>query len=317
MIEAAQDQADLWAVRKAGLGLLLSVPGDRKPISFIEDVTVPVEQLGEYVRRVSRLLAEHGTHGAWYAHASGGCLHMRPLIDLKSADGPLQMRSIADGVLAIALEMRGALSGEHGDGISHTEYNPKLFGPEITRAFQRIKHEFDPDGLLNPGRVVMPEGAAAPPRMDASLRYGPAYRAHVWPTTFHFERERGLARAIEDCNGAGLCLKSDGVMCPSYQALRQEAHSTRGRANALRAAISGQLGPQALTSPSCTRCSISVWPAKAAGRSVLRPSTWPKSRSSTCLTYSSSAVCRCAAACSARLPRSRAGLARWPSRSTG
>lgn len=247
LIEDPRAQADLWAVRKAGLGLLLSVPGDRKPVSFIEDVAVPADRLAAYVQRVTQLMRELGTDGIWYAHASAGCLHMRPLIDLKSAQGVAQMRAIADGILAIVQEMGGALSGEHGDGISHTEYNPQLFGEGITQAFRRIKDSFDPDGLLNPGRVVAADGSP-PPRMDASLRYGPMYRAAVWPTVFSFDREQGLARAIEDCNGAGVCLKRDGVMCPSYQALREEAHSTRGRANALRAAISGRLGPEALTS---------------------------------------------------------------------
>ncbi len=247
VLEDAQAQADLWVVRKAGLGLLLSVPGDRKPISFIEDVAVPVDRLAEYVQRVTRMMREHGTDGTWYAHASAGCLHMRPLIDLKTAQGAAQMRAIADGILEIVQEMGGVLSGEHGDGISHTEYNARLFGGEISAVFRRIKETFDPRGTLNPGRVVEARGAAAP-RMDATLRFGSTYRATVWPTTFAFDREQGLARAIEDCNGAGVCLKQDGVMCPSYQALRDEAHSTRGRANALRAAISGRLGPGALTS---------------------------------------------------------------------
>jgi len=247
MIEDAGAQAQLWAVRKVGLGLLLAVPGDRKPISFIEDVTVPVERLAEYVRRATRLMHEAGTDGTWYAHASVGCLHMRPLIDLKTAQGVAQMRALAEGILDIVREMGGVLSGEHGDGISHTEYTPRLFGEAIARVFREIKSTFDPSGLFNPGRVIAGADTDAP-RMDGTLRYGASYRSSVWPSVFSFAREQGLARAIEDCNGAGVCLKRDGVMCPSYQALREEAHSTRGRANALRAAISGRLGPGALTS---------------------------------------------------------------------
>jgi FAD/FMN-containing dehydrogenase/Fe-S oxidoreductase len=243
----AEAQADLWAVRKAGLGLLLSVPGDLKPVSFIEDITVPVERLAEYVRRMDGLLAEHGTRGEWYAHASAGCLHMRPLLDLKGGDGVTRLRAIAEGAVEIVLDMRGVLSGEHGDGLAHTEFNGRMFGPEVRQAFVDLKRAFDPDGLLNPGKIV-PALGSDPPRMDTSLRYGPGYRTASWPTHFAFRREGGIARAIEACNGAGVCLTADGVMCPSYQALREERHSTRGRANALRAALSGRLGPQALTS---------------------------------------------------------------------
>jgi Fe-S oxidoreductase len=246
-LEDAGDQADLWAVRNVGLGLLMSVPGDTKPLSFIEDVSVPVDRLGDYVRRMDRLLAGHDTRGEWYAHASAGCLHLRPLINLKQPAGRAQMRSIAEGALEIVLELGGVLSGEHGDGISHAGFNERLFGPELTQAFRQLKHAFDPNGLLNPGKIISAEGQALPP-MDASLRYDASYQTLEWPTVFRFSRQGGLARAIEDCNGAGVCLKADGVMCPSYQALRQEAHSTRGRANALRAAISGRLGPGAMTS---------------------------------------------------------------------
>ncbi len=240
------EQGDLWAVRKAGLGLLMSVPGDSKPITFMEDVAVPVEKLGQYVREIDRLLAEHGTHGEWYAHASAGCLHMRPLIDLKRVDGVRRMRAIAEGVVELVIQMRGSISGEHGDGLSHTAYNRRLFGPEITRAFRELKSAFDPDGILNPGKVVAPENN--PPQLDRDLRYGERYRAQAPVTFFPFRKEGGFQRAVESCIGVGICRKAEGVMCPSFQATRLEMHSTRGRANALREAISGGLPQGALTS---------------------------------------------------------------------
>ncbi len=246
-LDSPEHQAELWQVRKAGVGLLLSVAGDVKPISFIEDVAVPVDRLAEYVRRVDVLLAEQGTRGEWYGHASAGCLHMRPMINLKTVQGIGQMRAIAEGVLAVVLEMGGVLSGEHGDGLAHTEFSHRLFGPEITSAFQQLKRAFDPNYLFNPGRIVPREGQELP-RLDANLRYGPDYRAIPLTSVYAFRRQGGLARAIEDCNGAGACLQSGGVMCPSYQATREEMDSTRGRANALRAAISGRLPVGALTS---------------------------------------------------------------------
>lgn len=239
ILRGVQEQADLWAVRKAGLGLLMSVPGTKKPITFIEDVAVPVQALGDYVRAVNQLLREHDTFGEWYAHASAGCLHLRPLIDLKTDTGVQRMRSIAEGIMDIVLDMRGSISGEHGDGLSHTEFNERLFGAEITSAFRQIKQAFDPKGLLNPGKVVTIGEAS--PRLDQNLRYGSNYRTSVAETHFAFTREGGFAAAVEECTGVGSCRKTDGIMCPSFQATREEQHSTRGRANALRAAISGQL----------------------------------------------------------------------------
>jgi len=247
LLESAEAQANLWAVRKVGLGLLLSVPGDVKPVSFIEDVTVPVEHLGDYVRRVDRLMAENGTTAEWYAHASGGCLHLRPLLNLRTARGVGQMRAIAEGILQIVLDLRGVLSGEHGDGLTHTEFNERLFGSELMSAFREIKGAFDPDGILNPGKVVPADGEAGS-RLDEDLRFGAGYRAAPVPTIFAHRREGDLAHAIEECNGAGVCLQTGGVMCPSYQATREEMHTTRGRANALRAALSGRLPPGSLTS---------------------------------------------------------------------
>ena len=246
VLSGLQEQADLWAVRKAGLGLLMSVPGEAKPITFMEDVAVPVAQLGAYVREVDRILAAHGTYGEWYAHASAGCLHLRPLINLKSEAGLRQMRKIGEAVVELTLSMRGAISGEHGDGLSHTEFNERLFGPVLFAAFRELKQAFDPKGILNPGKVVPDPARSA--TLDSQLRFGPAYRASAPPTTFAFRKEGGFAKAIEACTGVGICRKAEGVMCPSFQATRMEMHSTRGRANALRAVISGGLPQGALAS---------------------------------------------------------------------
>ncbi|HKZ55369.1 MAG TPA: FAD-linked oxidase C-terminal domain-containing protein [Anaerolineales bacterium] len=246
ILESQESQAELWSVRKAGLGLLMAVPGDRKPTTFIEDVAVPVEHLGRYVRQVERILDEHGTYGEWYAHASAGCLHMRPLIDLKTGEGVQRMRSIADAVFELVLELDGAVSGEHGDGLSHTEFNDRLFGPELTAAFRTLKLAFDPFWLLNPGKILPSPGQA--PRLDTELRYGPDYKAPSPSTWFAYRSEGDFARAVESCTGVGVCRKEEGLMCPSFQATREEMHSTRGRANALRSAISGKLPLSALSS---------------------------------------------------------------------
>jgi FAD/FMN-containing dehydrogenase/Fe-S oxidoreductase len=249
ILESTEAQADLWAVRKAGLGLLLSVPGDTKPITFIEDVAVPVEHLGGYVREMDRIIADQGTSGEWYAHASAGCLHLRPMINLKTDQGLHQVRAIADSAVKLAIRMRGSVSGEHGDGLSHTEFNAKLFGEDLMDAFRQLKHSFDPEGRLNPGTVVPQTGPDAPRHgLDRNLRYGPVYSTIPVDTVFAYHREGDLAHAVESCSGLGICRKADGVMCPSYQATRDEMHSTRGRANALRSALSGRLPPGALTS---------------------------------------------------------------------
>ena len=249
LLEREQDQADLWAVRKVGLGLLMSIPGDMKPITFIEDVAVPVEKLGDYVRQVDTILQEHGTVGEWYAHASAGCLHLRPMVNLKTAEGVERMRCIADAVVELVIEMQGSVSGEHGDGLSHTEYNERLFGTELANAFRQVKEAFDPDEVLNPGKVVpSSSGFGGEGSLTSNLRYGESYQTDAPATYFSYSREGSFASAIENCTGLGVCRKEDGLMCPSYQVTRDETQSTRGRANALRAAISGALPLDSLTS---------------------------------------------------------------------
>jgi len=253
LLEEIAAQASFWEVRKAGLGLLTSVPGDTKPITFIEDVSVPVGALADYVGRVERILEEHKTSGEWYGHASAGCVHLRPMVNLKTDHGRRQMRQIAEAIVQEVLELRGAISGEHGDGLSHTEFNARLFGPELTQAFHRWKRAFDPAGILNPGKVVVLEDGPRP-RMDGDLRYRAELGSPVEPShAFGFRREQGLLRALEACNGVGVCRKDDGIMCPSFQATREEMDSTRGRANALRAALSGWLPAESLLKPEMHR----------------------------------------------------------------
>ncbi|MBI4574613.1 MAG: anaerobic glycerol-3-phosphate dehydrogenase subunit C [candidate division NC10 bacterium] len=240
----AEDQQKIWKVRKAGLGLLLGMPGDSKPIAGIEDTAVPPERLAEYIRRFDHIVRSHGTEAAYYAHASVGCLHIRPLIDLKQQPEVEKLRSIAEGVCDLVMEFGGSISAEHGDGLSRSCWNEKFFGPALYQAFKELKSTCDPKRIMNPGKIV-----DAPP-MTENLRYGGKYRARQVKTFFTYTREGGFDRAIEMCNGAAVCKKKlEGTMCPSYMVTREEEHSTRGRANALRAAINGHLPADALTSP--------------------------------------------------------------------
>jgi FAD/FMN-containing dehydrogenase/Fe-S oxidoreductase len=230
-----KQQSDIWSVRKAGLGLLMSVKGDAKPIACIEDVSVPVEHLAEYVAAILKLVEEHDTKAAFYAHASAGCLHIRPLISLKSLSGIESMREITVAAADLAVKFGGVMSGEHGDGLARGELNEQIFGPELYTCMKELKAAFDPDGRMNPGKIV-----DCPP-MTENLRYGADYRTVDVLTHLDFTNEGGFAAAIEMCNGAGVCRKTgSGTMCPSFMATKDEEDSTRGRANALRAALSGR-----------------------------------------------------------------------------
>ncbi len=238
-----RDQARVWDVRKAGLGLMMNVPGEAKPLAFVEDTAVAPEVLPEYVRRFDEIVRDHNTEAGYYGHASVGCLHIRPLVDLKLQEGVDRMVSIATAVSDLVLEFGGAMSAEHGDGLVRSVWNEKMFGPQLYEAFREVKRIFDPDGIMNPGKIV------DPPSMTENLRISPAYKPLHVPTGLNFGTENGFAGAIERCNGQGACRKlSSGSMCPSYMATMEEEHSTRGRANALRAVISGGLPPDALTS---------------------------------------------------------------------
>ncbi len=174
LLEDPAAQAGFWEVRRAGLGLLMSVPGDVKPNTFIEDVAVPIGSLGEYVRRVDDILRGYETYGEWYAHASAGCLHLRPMLNLKTSDGRRDMRRIAEAIVEVVCELGGAVSGEHGDGLSHTGFNERLFGPVLMEAFRLWKRAFDPKGILNPGKVVPVQGEPGP-AIDADMRYRADY----------------------------------------------------------------------------------------------------------------------------------------------
>ena len=235
-------QASVWAVRKQGLGLLMSMHGDAKPLPFVEDTAVDPGNMGDFVRRFDEIVRNHETEAAYYGHASVGCLHIRPVVSLKNQEGVDKMVSIADEISDLVKDFGGTLSGEHGDGIVRGVWNEKMFGPDIYKLFQELKATFDPNGLMNPNKII------DTPPMDQNLRYGPDYRATTQPTKLDFSIDTDFAGAIEMCNGMGACRKIEGHMCPSYIATRDEEHSTRGRANLLRAAMSGKLPEGTMTS---------------------------------------------------------------------
>lgn len=234
--ESAADQAKIWSVRKVGLGIIDSRPTLARPVAFIEDCAIPVERLGEFVREVEQILSAHQTEAAFYAHASAGTLHIRPMLNLKTQAGAQALRSIAEQVLALTLRVGGAMSSEHGDGLVRSEWLTQTYGEELVESFRALKRAADPDGLLNPKKLT-----DAPP-MDSHLRYTPAYQPRAWNPNLDFSEAGSLALAIEQCNGQGVCRKENGLMCPSFQATREEQNSTRGRANLLRALISAPAG---------------------------------------------------------------------------
>jgi len=267
-------QKALWEVRKAGLNIMMSLKGDGKPVSFIEDCAVPLPHLADYTDALTEVFARHGTHGTWYAHASVGTLHVRPILDMRrdgAEGGAARMRAIAEEASALVRRFKGAYSGEHGDGLCRGEWIEWQFGPKLNEAFRAIKRELDPGNLLNPGKII------DPPRMDdgALFRFPPpsapkpyrrialkpaldwsAWNVQNDPVTEALtppgsggDSTGGFAMAVEMCNNNGHCRKFDaGTMCPSYRVTRDEMHLTRGRANTLRLAVSGQLGPEGLTS---------------------------------------------------------------------
>ena len=251
-------QKNLWEVRKAGLNIMMSLKGDGKPVSFIEDCAVPLESLAEYTQALTDVFAKYGSRGTWYAHASVGTLHVRPILDMRR-DGAQKMRAVAEEAAELVRKYKGAYSGEHGDGLCRGEWISWQFGPKITQALAEIKQAFDPAGLFNPGKIVNP------PKMDDKryFRYPPSYQVislqpaldwSAWnvqnnPVTEETsapgtggDPAMGLAKAVEMCNNNGHCRKFDAeLMCPSYRVTRDEKHLTRGRANTLRLALSSQL----------------------------------------------------------------------------
>ena len=243
-------QADIAAVREAGLNIMMSMKGDAKPVSFIEDCAVDLDDLADYTERLNDVFERHGTKGTWYAHASVGCLHVRPVLNMKDPADVTRMRSVAEEAFALVREYKGSHSGEHGDGLVRSEFHESMFGTRIGRAFEAVKEAFDPIGLLNPNRITQPA------RMDdrTLFRYSPGYGAISDFTpkldwSEHPGALGGMLGAVEMCNNNGTCRGFDaGVMCPSYRVTRDEVHLTRGRANTLRLALTGQLGADAMAS---------------------------------------------------------------------
>ncbi len=261
-MEAEMPQKALWEVRKAGLNIMMSLKGDGKPVSFIEDCAVPLEHLAEYTEGLTQVFRKHGSRGTWYAHASVGTLHVRPILDMRQGGpngGAHKMRAIAEEASVLVRQYKGAYSGEHGDGLCRGEWIEWQFGPKINEAFRAIKQHLDPANLLNPGKII------DPPKMDdaALFRFAPGYKTITLKPVFDWsawnvqnepvteettspgtggDSTGGLAKAVEMCNNNGHCRKFDaGTMCPSYRVTRDEQHLTRGRANTLRLALSGQI----------------------------------------------------------------------------
>ena len=236
------EQAKVWALRSSGLGLLMSARGDSKPLAYVEDTAVDPQKLGAFIKRFDEIVKAHDTEAAYYGHASVGCLHVRPLVNLKTSDGTDKMVSLASEISDLTLEFGGSLSGEHGDGIVRGVWNEKMFGSQLYQAFREVKQAFDPHNIMNPGKIV-----DCPP-MTENLRISPSYKAVQPETTLDFSKDFGYAAAAEMCNGMGACRKATGTMCPSYMVTREEEHSTRGRANLLRGVLSGALPQHGLDS---------------------------------------------------------------------
>ena len=240
-------QAAITEVRTSGLNIMMSMKDEGKPVSFVEDCAVPLEHLADYTTRLTAIFEKHGTRGTWYAHAGSGCLHVRPILNLRQEKDVHTMREIAEEAFAMVREYKGSHSGEHGDGLVRSEFNEPMFGSRLARAFEEVKDRFDPNGLYNPGKVVRP------PKFDDRnlFRYGPGYHGEPLKTQFDWSPYHGVGGgiqgAVEMCNNNGACRKlTGGVMCPSYRVTRDERDVTRGRANSLRLAITGQLGSAAL-----------------------------------------------------------------------
>ncbi|MCA9446863.1 MAG: FAD-binding protein, partial [Candidatus Omnitrophica bacterium] len=238
-----QDQAKVWNIRKNGLGIMLGIKGDRKPLPFIEDAAIPIKHLPEYIDRVLKFCKSIDAPVAMYAHASVGLIHVRPILDLRHQDDIERLEKISEEAFKYTVEYGGSWCGEHGDGYVRSPFIERFYGPKIYEAFKQIKRVFDPEGLMNPGKII-----DSPPIIH-DLRYGTDYEVEPFEMVYKFrEEEGGFPAAVEMCTGVGACRKSNvGTMCPSYMATRDEQHSTRGRANALRLAMSGQFGPEGFT----------------------------------------------------------------------
>ncbi|XDZ65810.1 FAD-binding and (Fe-S)-binding domain-containing protein [Alphaproteobacteria bacterium LSUCC0684] len=249
ILENTGDQARITEMRKSGLNIMMSMKDEAKPVSFVEDCSVRLEDLAEYTAGLTSIFEKYGTRGTWYAHASVGCLHVRPVLNMKIADDVATMRAIAGEAFALVRRLKGSHSGEHGDGIVRSEFHQEMFGDTMINLFHEVKTLFDPAGIFNPGKIV------DAPRMDdrSLFRFAPGYHVKDFPTQLDWSAWPGAAGgfqgAVEMCNNNGACRKLEGgVMCPSFRVTRDERDTTRGRANSLRLAMSGQLGPDALAS---------------------------------------------------------------------
>ena len=249
VIEPLVEQNRISEMRKSGLNIMMSMKSDAKPVSFVEDCAVPLPHLADYTQGLTDIFKKHGTHGTWYAHASVGCLHVRPILNMKNGSDVAKMRAIALEAFELVKNFSGSHSGEHGDGISRSEFNPVMFGDKLNTAFMTLKKILDPSDLFNPGKIVNA------PKMDERdlFRYAPGYKASDFTTKLDWKSWHGAAGgfqgAVEMCNNNGACRKLvGGVMCPSFRITGDEKDSTRGRANTLRLAMSGQLGSDAMIS---------------------------------------------------------------------
>jgi FAD/FMN-containing dehydrogenase/Fe-S oxidoreductase len=237
------DYEDVWVIRKKGLGLMLGLKGDKKPLPFIEDAGIPSEHLPEYIDRVLKICEKHGTEVAMYAHASVGVIHVRPILDLRQAEDIERLKNIAEETFELVMEYGGSWCGEHGDGLVRSAYNQRFFGDQVYGALMQVKRLFDPADIMNPGKVLEAQ------TIEHNLRYGVSYKDDEIKVEFKYKAEEGFKESVHMCTGVGECRKMlGGTMCPSFKATREEEHSTRGRANALRMAMSNQLGKDGLAS---------------------------------------------------------------------
>ena len=243
LFPSGKDYEDVWGLRRKGLGLMMGIKGEKKALSFIEDSAIPIEYLPEYIDQVLKICAKHHTEVSMYAHASVGVIHVQPLLDLRDEQDIINLKNITDETFDLVVKYGGSWSGEHGDGLVRSAYNEKFFGTNLYQVFKDIKSWFDPENIMNPGKIVESQS------IEQNLRYGAAYKDDAIKTFFHYRSENSFSESVHMCTGVGECRKIlGGTMCPSFKATREEEHSTRGRANALRLAMSNQLDQDGLTS---------------------------------------------------------------------
>ncbi|HET6543234.1 MAG TPA: FAD-linked oxidase C-terminal domain-containing protein [Chryseolinea sp.] len=243
LFPSGKEYDDVWHLRRKGLGLMMGIKGEKKALSFIEDAAIPTEVLPEYIDKVLKICARHNTEVSMYAHASVGVIHVQPLLDLRQQEDIENLKRITDETFELVVKYGGSWSGEHGDGLVRSAYNERFFGPQLYQAFRRVKKLFDPENIMNPGKIVDAQ------TIEHNLRYGTAYHDKEVKATFQYRAENSFGESVHMCTGVGECRKIlGGTMCPSFKATRDEEHSTRGRANALRLAMSGQLDKEGLAS---------------------------------------------------------------------